>query len=59
MALPSGGMVAHCEHLLGQVVVNSPKDVGKMLRYFDHLQSEALSPGASRDLIQRMRGDLG
>ncbi|MDA0563762.1 helix-turn-helix transcriptional regulator [Streptomonospora sp. S1-112] len=59
MTLPTGGMVAHSEHPLGQVVVNQAKDVGKLFRYFDNLQSEALSPTASRELIDRMRGVLG
>ncbi|MFD0775758.1 Scr1 family TA system antitoxin-like transcriptional regulator [Streptomonospora algeriensis] len=59
MAPPSGGTAAHCEHLLGQVVPDQAEDAGGMLRRFDGLQSDALSPGAAQHLSERVGGGLG
>ncbi|MFC3518242.1 DUF5753 domain-containing protein [Streptomonospora nanhaiensis] len=58
MTLDAGRQVAHVDHCLGESVVSRLEDVQQCLTWFGELQSEALPPGASLDLIDRIRREL-
>ena len=58
MTLAQGRSVVHLEHLLGETLVEDVAQVRQCLAVFTDLQSEALSPAASLDLIKDVRKDF-
>ncbi|CAM3877693.1 hypothetical protein NOGI109294_16990 [Nocardiopsis gilva] len=58
MTLPDGRLVGHEELMWGVHVTSSAVEVEKMASVFGSLQAEALSPGASADLIADLRKEI-
>lgn len=58
MTLRGGSKVVHMEHMLGGATFDKPESVEPVLSLFGALQAEALSPGRSTDLIQKVIGEL-
>ncbi|MGW4925614.1 helix-turn-helix domain-containing protein [Streptomyces parvulus] len=55
---PSGQRVGYSEGQQNGRLISDPKEASLLCRRYDTLRSQALSPKESRDLLERLRGEL-
>ncbi|MGW0981370.1 helix-turn-helix domain-containing protein [Streptomyces xiamenensis] len=55
---PEGRRLGYSEGQKNGRLISDAKEVSALCQRYDTLRSQALSPGASRDLLERLRGEL-